>query len=169
MMLGSAAVVLAACAGSASSSAGSSGARTSTSVEYIDSLNVGDCFDQLSSTPAPASGSSGPSSDTTIQIGNVTKTDCATAHYGELIATRNNPAPSGAPFPGAAALGNETRTFCAPQFQTYVGTDYNTSSYAMAAVYPTSSTWPNGDRKEECIVHDQNGQMLTGSVKATHK
>ena len=123
-----------------------------------NSLAVGACINDL-----PALSSSGAT-----RVSTVTRVDCSKPHHFELIAIQKNPAPDGASYPGDATMKSETQGFCHTQFESYVGIASDSSSYDSIDLRPTSDSWGQGDRSEQCYVGLQNGQ-LTGTVKGTNK
>jgi hypothetical protein len=50
-----------------------------------------------------------------------------------------------------------------------VGVSFDASVYGLRFVYPLATTWPSGDRFENCTAKQQNGSKLTGSVKGAAK
>ena len=56
---------------------------------------------------------------------------------------------------------------CRSQFNTYVGTDLDSSRLTMLFVVPTDQSWAGGARQITCLVVASNGGQLTGSVFAS--
>ena len=71
--------------------------------------------------------------------------------------------------PTGDALSDEVYDACHDAFKSYVGIDYESSSYKVTAFYPTTSTWVQGDRTINCLITSKDGQLLTGSARNTKK
>lgn len=113
-------------------------------------LDVGNCFNQ------PDSGSA---------VGEVTLVDCDEPHDFEVFHLVD--AEDGE-FPGESAVNEFADVACAAAFEGYVGRDYQSSALYISYLYPTASTWQEGDREVVCLLRMDNGQ-LTGSMRGSER
>ena len=119
----------------------------------VFSLKVGDCFN---------GGAAG------TEVSDVTIVDCAKPHDAEVFSVFDYPnAPSD--FPGTDALNTAVTDKCNPDFETYVGKDYNSSTYGLAPLLPTEDGWKSGDHEIVCLIVSGDSGQLTGSAKGTAK
>ena len=108
------AIVAAGCGSSSpSSSAGSDAASASVASTDKSSfdLAVGDCFD----------------TEDLSAVTRVSVVDCAGPHTYEVFGAAPVPAGASASFPGADALNAAADAACRPDFEAYVGVDFNDS------------------------------------------
>lgn len=119
----------------------------------VDSLSVGDCFDDP------------PSFDTEIE--SVDTLDCDEPHDNEVYLTRDHSAGSDASYPGLASLEEWSDGVCLAGFEPYVGRDYATSRLDFTYLYPVRDGWQNGDREVICFLYDLNYAKLTGSMRGS--
>lgn len=87
-----------------------------------------------------------------------TVVDCATAHSAQLVAVEKYAA--GDSYPGREALKQKARDVCraAPL------TDKTGDALSYKLAYPSSSSWNKGDRRVDCYVVTDAGNVLTKSL-----
>jgi hypothetical protein len=161
-------LVLAGCGGSSSSTT-----PTTAGPRQVDlnTLVVGDCFDAPASAVTDTTKTTAPNAPPTTvpKVTQVSKLDCGVAHDAEVIGIRTNSSSSGAPYPGADVLHNETKQLCDDTYQAYDGVAQDSSSLTVFVINPSDTSWPNGDRTEICAITPKDTSKLTGSVKGTKK
>lgn len=115
-------------------------------------LAEGDCFD---------GGATGE------ELGDVDALPCDEAHEHEVFALLTHPDPAGAPFPGRERIIAFAERRCVERFAEYVGAAYGVSDLEIALIPPEERSWTEkDDRTIACVLHDAEGQRLTGSKKA---
>ncbi|MFF2028912.1 septum formation family protein [Arthrobacter sp. NPDC058192] len=87
-----------------------------------------------------------------------TVVDCATGHSAQLVAVEKYAA--GDSYPGREALKQKARDVCraAPL------TDKTGDALSYKLAYPSSSSWNKGDRRVDCYVVANTGNVLTKSL-----
>ena len=85
--------------------------------------------------------------------------DCATGHSAQLIAIHLYPAPDA--YPGLAALKDNGRETCRKAQLAAAATTYN---LLQRNAYPSSSSWDNGDRRVDCYVTADAGNVIMESL-----
>lgn len=98
------------------------------------------------------------------EVEQVPVVDCAAPHDNEIYAAFDLP---DGEFPGSDEvdeLGNEG---CLDRFPAFVGIDYASSRYVVSTIYPTASSWEDGDREIICFLYDIDFAKLTGSAEGT--
>lgn len=88
--------------------------------------------------------------------------DCAEPHRGEVFALPL--LPDGA-FPGDEEIAAQARRLCDQAFEPYVGLDYQDSRIFYSTLAPGARTWADGDREIVCILVDEFGADLRGSLR----
>lgn len=121
----------------------------------VNSLAVGDCIDE------PSSSSS---------ISEVQHQPCTDPHDGEVFALIVHPAANGAAYPGASAFDDLVRQQCLPAVQTYTARtleEIDAAGLSYAYFYPTTTSWTDSnDRGVTCYIAKSDGTKITGSVRA---
>jgi Septum formation len=114
-------------------------------------LKLGDCF------------TGGDSAN----VSNVNVVECTQAHDAEVYYIFNYPdAPSS--YPGDDAVQTTAADGCKPAFSDFVGLAFDSSSYGLKYLRPTSDSWGQGDRTIDCLITSGDGTtQLTGSAKGT--
>ncbi|GAA2172816.1 hypothetical protein GCM10009784_04770 [Arthrobacter parietis] len=101
--------------------------------------------------------------DSTDLSADVTTVTCTTPHNAQLLATTSFPEDS--EFPGEAALNASGDDLC-----NSVAIDENAAAeYAgltLTQVTPTSGTWADGDRRIDCFVVSDEGNVITDTLLA---
>jgi hypothetical protein len=119
-------------------------------------LTVGECFNYVNTTDANED-----------QVNLPSPVDCSKPHSDEVFSVFEYPNASG--FPGYEQIGAIQQTQCETDFQTYVGTSWENSSYTISYDAPDEQTWAGGDHQIRCLLEDANGGQLTGSARGTKK
>jgi hypothetical protein len=114
----------------------------------VDAFNVqvGDCFNDLSSYD---------------QVASVPGVPCSDPHDNETYAvfdvSFNN-------YPADGNMDELAYEACMAQFVSFVGRDYETSSLEISTMYPSPESWAENDREVVCAVYDVNDNQLIGSA-----
>jgi hypothetical protein len=87
-----------------------------------------------------------------------TVVDCATGHSAQLVAVERYAA--GDSYPGREALKQRARDAC--KAAPLTDKSYDALSYKLA--YPSSSSWNKGDRRVDCYVVTDAGNVMTKSL-----
>jgi hypothetical protein len=120
----------------------------------VADLGVGDCIDEPSTTEA---------------ISDVQRQPCNEPHDGEIFATVRHTAASGVPYPITSEFEDLVSDECIPQLQTYTGRTIDeviASGLDFSYLYPTSTSWSNGDRGVTCYITKADDTKLIGSIRA---
>jgi hypothetical protein len=110
-------------------------------------LGLGDC---LNDSASPAH------SDLTHVLG----VNCQEPHDSEVFAILRVDADS---FPGEEELISQGQLRCAQAFGDFIGMSYADSELDFRFLYPTLSSWAQGDNVIYCLVFDP-GLQVTGSL-----
>ena len=116
-------------------------------------LGVGDCFNYDDTNP---------SSD-------IEMLSCDSSHMYEVYSLSDIDDKKYSTVPTDDDFATEASNVCYDPFETYVGVPYFSSSYSATYLYPTSSSWVQGDRTIYCLITSQDGKPLTGSARNTNK
>ena len=81
--------------------------------------------------------------------------DCATGHSAQLIAVHHYQASDA--YPGLTALKDKGRETCRNAQLAAAATNYN---LLQRNAYPSSSSWENGDRRVDCYVTADAGNVI---------
>ncbi|MBD8505012.1 septum formation family protein [Hoyosella sp. G463] len=111
-------------------------------------LRVGDCLSE---------------SATDTQVESVGVVPCSSPHGREVYALVDL---EDGPFPAEEELIETVEIACYDEFEPFVGIDYASSRFYMSYLYPTESSWADGDREVVCMLFDPEGDM-TGSARGT--
>ncbi len=90
--------------------------------------------------------------------------DCAEPHRGEVFALPT--LPDGG-FPGDEAIAAQARRLCDEAFEPYVGLGYRDSQIFYSTLAPSARTWAGGDREIVCLLVDEFGADLRGSLRGS--
>lgn len=101
-------------------------------------------------------------SDTQTEIGELPVVDCAEPHHGEVYYAAELTATI---YPDTIA--DDAEETCLEEFADYVGIEYAESRYNVALVYPSETTWDEGDRQLACLIKGETDEELVGSVKGS--
>lgn len=118
-------------------------------------IRLGDCFDDT-----------GPlGTDEAGEISSLPGVPCSEPHDNEVYAVFDV---SFEEFPGDERMADEAFGQCLDRFAGFVGTDYESSTLDITAMYPSSQSWSmQNDREVICAVYDMNGGKLEGTAKDT--
>jgi hypothetical protein len=114
----------------------------SSSSTEVFSLQVGDCFQD----PEAAA----------EEVHEVQTVPCDQPHDNEVYASLDLP---DGDFPGADAIAEASLDGCLERFEEYVGTPYHASQLYATWLYPTESSWGEGDREVVCVLFAQDEQF----------
>jgi len=111
-------------------------------------VRVGDCFDDAGSMDD--------------EITSLPGVPCSEPHDNEAYAVLDLTIAS---YPEGDAMWDLAVESCKERFESFVGTDYESSSLDIFTMYPTAESWKQNDREVVCAVFDMNSSKLVGSVK----
>ncbi len=97
-------------------------------------------------------------------VSNVEMLDCSEPHDNEVYYLYDMTQDD---FPGAAAVQDLVQIECIAKFDSYVGSEYLTSSLDIGAFFPTNETWDQDDREVICFLYDREFNQLTGPAQGT--
>jgi len=117
-------------------------------VTYVDSLAVGECFDDGSGHDE------------------VHRRDCSKQHDAELVSNVTLPA---GPYPGDRRVEDQARAQCDIEFSKYVGNTVERSELQSSYWYPDEDYWSSGDRLVVCAAYGPDDEPLTGSIKGSKR
>lgn len=121
---------------------------------YTD-VTVGTCFN----TSVPSDGS-------TATVSTIKAIDCATPHDAEVF-VKTDSAFSAGGYPGEESVKQTAILTCGKQFESYTGSDFETTKLDIGAFFPLQSTWNRNDRTIVCFVYRIDGAKVTGSLKGS--
>jgi hypothetical protein len=116
----------------------------------IDAFNmrVGDCFDD--------------SSVVGDEVTDLPGVPCSQPHDYETYAVFDVSMTSYTSDESMSALAYES---CLERFDSFVGTDYDSSVLEITTLYPTLESWRQDDREIVCALYDMSEEKLVGSTK----
>ena len=117
----------------------------------VDAFNVriGDCFDDAYSFGE--------------EVSSLPGVPCSEPHDNEAFAVFDLSISS---YPESdEAMAELAHNACVDRFDSFVGTDYESSSLDVVTLYPTSESWRQNDREVVCAVYDMEENKLVGSMK----
>ncbi len=91
---------------------------------------------------------------------NIMRVNCETPHDSEVFAILQVDDRS---FPGEEEIIAQGRLRCAQAFADFVGVPYSESALDFRFIYPTLSSWSQGDNLIHCLAFDP-GLQITGSL-----
>ncbi len=127
------------------------------SAERIDvfDIRLGDCFNDESSA----------GTDGVSEVYGLDVVPCADPHDNEVFAVFDLEL---AAFPEGDVMDDIAGEECLQRFEPYVGRDYETSSLAITALYPTRQSWnERRDREVACILFDMDLSKMQGRMKGS--
>lgn len=107
---------------------------------------------------------------TGTEVNEITQTraiPCRLPHEAEVYLRQDLAVGPDAPFPGVGALRNQAQSACRDGFEAFVGVRWTQSELEIAALWPSPSSWVEGDRLVVCAVFRLDGQPLTGSARGS--
>ncbi|WP_104166986.1 septum formation family protein [Arthrobacter sp. SX1312] len=88
---------------------------------------------------------------------------CDEQHVFEAFATTQMPEGE---YPGQGGANTAATDFCAEEFESFIGVDYDTSVLELLYFYPVEESWDaEGDRKILCFVAEQEETPVTGTLR----
>jgi len=117
---------------------------------HIADVRVGDCFDLNDGLDVE-------------EVGEIRAIPCDEPHAFEAYFTTDLP---DGDYPSQSTLDAATEAACLPSFETFVGSDYETSALYVTSFEPTPDGWDAGDHSILCVISTENAATpLTGSVR----
>lgn len=118
----------------------------------VDAFNVkvGDCFDDSSSFDD--------------EISSLPGVPCADPHDNEAYAVFDVNVPD---YPGDVEMETMAYDSCMDRFDSFVGTDYESSSLDVFTMFPSPESWKQDDRQVVCAVYHMDYDKLEGTMKAS--
>ncbi len=111
-------------------------------------IRAGDCFDDASSMED--------------EISSLPGVPCADPHDNEAYAVFEV---SFTDYPQGDEMSELAYSACMERFESFVGTDYQSSALDIFTMYPSPDSWKQDDREVVCAIYDMNAEKLTGSMK----
>lgn len=116
-------------------------------------IRLGDCFNDTGTLGSEEAG----------EVSSLPGVPCSEPHDNEVYAVFDV---SFEAFPGDEQMADAAFEECLNRFANFVGTNYESSTLDVTALYPSSQSWSiQDDREVVCAVYDMNGGKLTGSAK----
>lgn len=112
-------------------------------------VQVGDCFNDVTSFE---------------EVSSVPGVPCSDPHDNETYAVFDL---SVASYPEDEVMSELAFESCKERFETYVGKDYESSSLDITTMFPSEQSWSQNDREVICAVYDMNAEKLTGTAKGS--
>lgn len=116
----------------------------------VNSVRVGDCFDDPSEEEAR----------TTVDL--LSAVPCDRPHDNEAYHLFELPEGR---YPGDEEVESLAAEGCVRAFEAYVGVSYDESQLESSPISPGQEAWNDGDRKVICFTFTPSGAKLTGSVR----
>ena len=111
-------------------------------------VQVGDCFNDVSSYDEG--------------IMSVPGVPCSDPHDNETFAVFDLSIDS---FPEEDAMYDLAYNSCMQHFERFVGNDYDSSTLEITTMYPSAESWNQNDREVVCAVYDMDENKLVGSAE----
>jgi hypothetical protein len=93
---------------------------------------------------------------------------CDQPHGGEVVGVDDDFFRALSSFPGEASLFDDSEEHCIDQLDSYTGTSYDSSTFDVLLLVPSSASWRQGDRGVTCIgltLHSDRVLDTTGSIR----
>lgn len=135
----------------ASPERGDSGEVVGAGTEAVTDIRYGDCLQNLGSN------------STNFVSEDIPVVPCSEPHVFEVFGVTNSTA---ATF-NATAIDTETNQYCLAAFLSYVGIDFDNSTLGVTTLFPTQSSWDQGDREITCLLKNATETTVTGSYKGS--
>lgn len=97
------------------------------------------------------------------EVGALPVVDCSEGHTGEVYHVEDL---SDGEF-DYAAVGDAADEACYNEFEPFMGIAYEDSEYYISSIVPSYDTWERGDRQIACLVVDEYGEEIVGSLKGS--
>ncbi len=111
-------------------------------------MQVGDCFDNSSSIGD--------------EVSDLPGIPCSQPHDYETYAVFDVSLDG---YPSEESMSELAYESCVDRFDSFVGTDYESSVLEIVTLYPTNASWQQDDREIVCALFDMNEEKLVGSTK----
>ncbi|ACQ81892.1 hypothetical protein Bcav_3650 [Beutenbergia cavernae DSM 12333] len=129
--------------------AGENPGDTDTEREVRDvDIDLGNCIDDLENPVSP---------------GTFLHVPCAQPHHAEVVAEYTITEPD---FPGTDAVQQQADDFCSTEVPEALPTEIDRTNLTVYYLYPTQTTWDDGDRIISCFVLGKDDTRLVGSAIA---
>lgn len=92
--------------------------------------------------------------------------DCDVAHNGEIYFTIPL---EGEEYPLKETLAEQGVTGCKAAFADFIGLEFELSHLDFRYLYPTDTSWSNGDREIDCVVFDPSTGLTEGTLKGAER
>lgn len=149
MLVGLAAVVIAACGGGDDETVRDADGNVVEGGEIgVFSLNVGDCFLDL-----PVG-----------EVSSIEAVPCAEEHKYEIYHLFDLDLPEF----DQTAVSEGAQEGCYDAFEGYMGVSYEESFYNFDGLQPTDGSWSQGDREVVCLATPFDGRTTTGTAKGAN-
>lgn len=112
-------------------------------------VQVGDCFDDVTSFE---------------EVSSVPGVPCSDPHDNETYAVFDVGVAS---YPEGESMSELAFESCKKHFEAYIGKDYESSTLDITTMFPSEQSWAQDDREVICAVYDMNAEKLTGSAKGS--
>ena len=111
-------------------------------------MRVGDCFDNSSSFGD--------------EVSELPGVPCSQPHDYETYAVFDVSIDS---YPSEENMIELAYDSCRERFDSFVGTDYDSSVLEITTLYPTNESWQQDDREIVCAFYDMSNEKFVGSTK----
>ena len=91
---------------------------------------------------------------------------CTEPHNGEIYFTITL---EGEEYPLKETLAEQGVTGCKAAFADFVGLEFELSHLDFRYLYPTDTSWSNGDREIDCVVFDPSTGLTTGTLAGSER
>ena len=119
----------------------------------VFSIRMGDC---LNSTEG---------NGTEEELSSIPIVPCGEPHEDEVYSSFQL---TGTDYPGEDAILDQVESTCLPDFDAFVGLEYEQSTLDFWPMYPTTMSWDQGDREVICAVYDPAGKV-TGTLEGAKR
>jgi len=110
-------------------------------------VRVGDCFNDSGSLE---------------EISSLPGVPCSEPHDNETFAVIDLTV---ATYPEGDAMAELAQGSCIERFESFVGTDYESSALDVLAMFPTPESWKQDDREVICAVYKVDSSKLVGGAE----
>jgi len=126
------------------------GRITASAAADANTLKVGDCLASVASLGS--------------EVTKLPVVPCDQPHEGEVFAEKTL-----ADTDSPDSASSTAEDFCVAQFEEFVGVPYDSeTTLDVTSLYPTLTSWEQGDRLIQCIVYDKDGGV-TGTLKGSKR
>ena len=98
-----------------------------------------------------------------VDVPDIAVIPCDEPHVFEAFATTQMPEGG---YPGQGEANTAATDFCAREFRSFIGVDYDTSVLELLYFHPVEESWnTEGDRRILCFVAEQDETPVTGTLR----